>query len=292
VEEMRRLDIGVASYGNPYGLAKLLDSIKKNSTTDYRVHIISNPHPDKAEDEQAQNVAKNYADTLGRVVIHRQEDNIGYVGAVNKILDLVETEYIAYLDHDVQVLTAGWDETMALTLDRFHEIGMLFTGGGPYPINRGPYVEILWGVGCAWMLPKRVAQDVGWFDPAIGHHEEVDYQTRVRLAGLKIAAAPAVHVTHAAKASSTPDQQARITKGVIAWVGKWVKYFGGRNMNYYSSNVIRHEDWPPSALYLEEFWKLRFPTLNANPETVTVDGAEYDLIKVPRLKGFYRHRII
>jgi len=289
---MRRLDIGIASYGNPDGLRRLLTSIEQKSRTDYRVFIVSNPHPDEREDQAAMNVISEFGAKGVRFSGLRQSKNIGYVGAVNWILKYPGTEYIAYLDHDTQILTDGWDEIMASTLDRFHEIGMLFTGGGPYPINRGPYTEILWGVGCAWMLPRRVAEEVGGFDYNIGHHEEVDYQTRVRLAGLKIAAVPQVQIAHAAKASSTPDQQARISKGVIAWVDKWVKFFGGRNMSYYSPNVIRHEDWPPSALYLEEFWKLHLPNLNDSPETVIVNGAEYDLIKVPRLKGFYRHRVI
>jgi hypothetical protein len=32
--------------------------------------------------------------------------------------------------------------------------------------------------------------------------------------------------------------------------------------------------------------------LNAAPECITLDGREYDLIRVPRLKGFYTGRII
>jgi hypothetical protein len=34
------------------------------------------------------------------------------------------------------------------------------------------------------------------------------------------------------------------------------------------------------------------PDLNANPEVVVLEGREYDLIKVPRYKDFYKGRII
>jgi cephalosporin hydroxylase len=61
---------------------------------------------------------------------------------------------------------------------------------------------------------------------------------------------------------------------------------------YLSTNVLRHEDWHPSALYMEKYFQAHgLANLNANPETVIVNGVEYDLIRVPRLKGFYRNRI-
>jgi len=130
-----------------------------------------------------------------------------------------------------------------------------------------------------------------FFDTMLGHQEEADAALRVRLAGCKCAGAPEVHVTHDATATSNPANQERISRGVVNWVNKWCAYFGGKHLNYHSTNVIRWEDW--NALYLEEFWK-QFPSLqglNDSPEVVTLNGAEYDLIRVPRLKGFYRGRI-
>jgi hypothetical protein len=134
--------------------------------------------------------------------------------------------------------------------------------------------------------------DVGFFDEEIGHQNEVDYQTRLRLAGWKMGVAKEVNVQHFATATVSPEASDRISKGVVEWMNKWVAYFCGKNMNYFSSNVLRFEDWPCNALYLEEYWKLKIPTLNDNPEVVTLDGRQYDLIKVPRLKDFYKGRII
>jgi len=288
---VRRLDIGIASYGNPDGLDRLLSSLIKTCKTDWRALVIRNPHPDSVINLATGQVLDSYSENT-RILPIMQENNLGYVGAVNKILDTAVTEYVAYCDHDVIHHTPGWDEQFALTLDRFHELGMVFANGGAYQIPRANYHEILWGVGCCWMLPRRVISDVGHFDPDIGHHEEVDYQTRVRLAGYKIAALPGVVVHHEGHASNDPAAQERISKGVIKWVTKWTNYFCGKRIDYFSPNVMRHEDWPPSALYLEEFFKQHLPDLNKNPEVVNVMGTEYDLIKVPRLKGFYTGRII
>jgi GT2 family glycosyltransferase len=287
----RRLDICIASYGNPAGLAVCLASIAAKSRTDWRAIVIQNPHPDGELNRQVDQVLA-HAEPAARINVVRMPTNVGYTGAVNEFFRHGATEYLAYCDHDVVIHTDGWDERLASVLDRFHEVGMVFPNGGAYPINRGEYTEILWGVGCCWMLPRTLAGDVGLFDTEIGHHEEVDYQTRVRLQGRRIASAPGVAVHHAAVASSDPASQARISKGVIAWVNKWCAYFGGRQLNYFSPNVLRHEDWPTSALYLEEYFKQYVPELNADPEVRVINGMEYDLIKVPRYKGFYRNRII
>ena len=137
-------------------------------------------------------------------------------------------------------------------------------------------------------------KEVGYFDNEIGHQNECDYCMRVRMAGWKCAAATEVVVSHDASQTNeqSPESIERISKGVVEFVNKWNRYFNGANYNYHSANVTRWEDWPPNALYLEEYWKLRIGGLNDNPEVMLLDGREYDLIKVPRYKGFYRGRII
>jgi GT2 family glycosyltransferase len=126
----------------------------------------------------------------------------------------------------------------------------------------------------------------------LGHQEEVDFQIRLRLGGWISAQDKEVQIVHHAKATGSPDQQARIAEGVKAWVEKWEKYHGGQKQGYHSTNVLRFELWPTTALYMEEIFKQALPGLNDNPETVRIAGREYDLIKVPRLKDFYRGRFI
>lgn len=291
---MTRLDIGIASYGNADGLRQTVTSLFTKSVTDWRCLVVVNSHPDPAEQQKVWTVLaelQNHPEGH-RILTLDPMTNLGYAGAVNRILTWAESPYVAYCDHDIVLFTHGWDERLADILDRFHEVGIVFPNGGPYPIQRNGYQEILWGVGCCWLMRRPLTEEVGLFDEAIGHHEEVDYQTRIRLAGYRVACCPDVGVGHMARASSDPAASERISAGVRAWVNKWCKYFGGPRLEYHSPNVLRHEDWAPSALYLEEFWLTHFPQLNANPEVIVVNGQEYDLIRVPRLKGFYRHRVI
>lgn len=282
----RRLDIGVCAFGRPDLLQNTLDGIVRTCTTDWRVIVVDNPHP-----------VDGYATASCNIrvedVIIRPPLNIGYAGAVRRAQERAETEYIAYLDHDVSLLTPGWDETLCSLLDRHHEVGLVFPNGGAYPIDRGDYQEVMWSPGFAWVLSRLCMSETGLFDTTLGHQEECDYALRIRMAGWRCAAVPSVRVDHLANATNdpSPESSERIAKGVRAFVDKWNRYFNGKNFNYHSPNVTRWDDWPPNALYLEEYWKLRTPDLNANPEPYAGDDA-HELLRVPRLKSFYNSRII
>lgn len=284
---MRQLDIGVISYKNSELLRQTLESITAKSVTDHRIIVVHNP-----TDEQNDRACKMVAQAFG-AEWHCLDVNIGYAGGMNHLMQLSTSEYFCYCDNDVIVQSHGWDEALAQVLDRFHEVGMVFPNGGAYPIDRlGKYQEVLWSPGFCFMLSRRTMDKVGGFDAELGHQEEADYAQRVRMEGLKCAALTQVHVKHMGTNSSDPKQRARVDAGVVKWVNKWVAYFCGTHMNYHSENVLRFEDWPPNALYLEEYWKCRLGELNVEPKTVRIDGREYDLIQVPRLSGFYRGRIV
>ncbi len=280
----------MASYGSdPSKLITAVQSIQQHSITDWRLFVIHNPSPG---DEATRDALGNLAAEDKRIEPVWQDVNVGYAGAVNLLFAAGVTEYLVWLDNDARVLTAGWDETLCSFLDRFHEIGMIFPNGGAYPIPRGNYLEVMWGVGFCWVLNRLAMSDTGSFDIALGHQEEADYCLRVRMQGWKCAAVPEVGIAHDATATNDPASIERINRGVMAWVDKWNRYFNGKLFTYHSTNVTRWEDWPPNALYLEEYWKAKLPGLNDSPEVVSIDGREYDLIKVPRYKDFYRGRII
>lgn len=287
---MRKLDIGIASYQNADKLRDTIELIKKHTVSDWRLFVVDNASPDPAVKE----ILDSYQDF--RIHIIYRDTNIGYAGAVNEIFEYATSQYIAYVDNDAHILTPGWDEIMAHKLDILHEVGMIFPAGGSYPIQRTNYTEILWGVGCFWMVKKARVDDIGGFDTTLGHQEEVDFQTRLRLAGWRIASEPSVQVQHFSSSSVNPEARERINNGIINWVNKWNKYFVGPHVNYYSPNVTRFEDWPVNAIYLEEWYQQQpeLQELNQSAESVYVAalGREVDLLRVPRWKDLYRGRII
>lgn len=284
-----RLDIGMLSYQAPDKLQRCLVSLRETARSDWRCFVIHNPSP---QDNPTREVICRFADGDTRIVPIWMPENVGYAGGVNKLLELAETEYIGYCDNDVIFQAPGWDEQMCGLLDRCHEIGIVFPNGGAAPIERGLYTEIMWGVGFCWVMNRLAMRETGPFDDSLGHQEEADYALRIRMAGYRCAALPGIRVHHDATATSDPASIERINRGVINWVNKWVRYFCGKNFDYHSPNVLRWEDWPPNALYLEEYWVKKHPGLNSSPEVISDGAREYDLIRVPRLSGFYRNRIV
>lgn len=284
----RRLDIGIASFGSPDKLRRTLDSIATHSTTDFRCFVIDNPGPSLETRELiAQKALQD-----PRFVPVFMDQNVGYAGAVNKLFEIAETEYIAYCDNDIEINTHGWDETLCSYLDRFHEIGLMFPNSGHMPIQRGAYTEVLWAAGFCWVLSRMAQRAVGLMDTTLGHHEEVDLCTRLKLEGYRLASAAEVQVVHHETSTRSPESQERISAGVVRWLNKWAQYFGGKNINYHSPNVLRITDWNVTALHAEDYFKAKLPGLNDDPQVVEIDGAEWDLIRVPRPKGFYRSRVI
>jgi GT2 family glycosyltransferase len=285
-----RLDLGISNYNYPEKLDQCLTALRKNSTTDWRCLVVDN----MSTDPKVKEVLDRHSSQEPRIIPRYMTSNTGYVGAVNEILSWAETNNVGYLDNDAYVMTHGWDQKLANYLESNHEVAMAFPNGGAYPIQRARYTEILWGVGFCWILNRQRYKEIGGFDTEIGHQEEVDYQTRIRLGGWKIVADTSVHVAHDANSTKNPDAQERINAGVVNWVNKWNKYFVGTHVTYHSPNVTRFEDW--TAHYMEEWYQLQpeLNGLNDNPETVYVAalGREVDLIKVPRWQNLYRGRII
>jgi len=288
-----RLHIGVLSYANPHKLRKCIEHVQRNSRTSWRMTIAHNPSDG---DNDTREVICGAIDRDKRIDVIWLDTNEGYAGGVNAFLRKAVTtpgwNHIAYLDNDAYVMTAGWDQRFCDTLDQHQHIGLLFPNGGPYPIPGPGYTEVLWGVGFCWATTRKAVTEAGFMDATLGHQNEADWALSMRLAGYTIAALPEVSVQHDATATNNqnPANQERINRGVVAWVDKWNRYFNGKQYGYHHPQVTRNEDWPPNALYLERYWRLRFPHLNDNPEVVTVNGQEYDLIKTPRLKFYYRNR--
>lgn len=291
------IDIGIASYGNPDALSAAIRSIQARTDGEWRLLIVDNASPDPRVREV---IAAAAADDP-RIIPELREDNIGYVGAVNRIIEWAESDYVAYCDNDAVINTQGWDRIMADVLAAHHEVAMVFpTQFCAFPIDRPGYKEVLWGLGCFWMLKsvkaRQPAFDVGPWDTELGHQEEVDFTMRLRLQGWKMAGVN-IDVAHQAKASTDPASQERISAGVIKWMDKWLERFCGVGVTYYSANVLRFEDWPLNSLHIEAYLQQaqmqgQFPILNREVEQVTLNGRTFDLIKVPKWPNLYRDRLV
>ena len=304
----RRLDVGIASYRNPDRLRKTLETIEANSWTDWRCFIIHNVSEDE-DGCEAQRVAYAAQTMNTRFVVCPQPNN-GYAGAVNRIFELSETPYVAYLDNDIEILTTGWDEKLCDILDRAPEVAQVFPGSGHYGFYSGKYHECLWNAGYAWVLRREaglkslsiMTSIPQLMDASLGHHEEVQLATRLRMAGYRIACDPAVNIRHHCSSTNSPESSKRIHMGVVRWMNQTNRYFCGEAFKYpnpdpdsgegYDPRCLRYTDHHPNALYLERWTLSQFPDLNANPEVIQTTAGPMDVIKVLKPNGCYKGRAI
>lgn len=310
-----KLDIGVCSYRNPERLKATLESIEKQTSSDWRCFIIHNPAPD---DNDAREVILQASQRNKRFVPCWLEENVGYAGAVNELMRVATSEYFAYCDNDVEIMTPGWDGQFAQLLGENPEVGQVFPGAGHYGFHNGRYHECLWNAGYCWMIRRsaldKMAEvdaqhrtvgevDYGKIDRNLGHHEEVDLMIRLRLAGFQTGCRPDVQVVHHQSATNSPESAKRIHAGVVRWMNKWNRYFCGDVLKYpnpdpdsgegYDPRCLRYTDWSPCALYLERMTLAKFPDWNGAPRSVMVEGVgEMDAIEILKPKGCYASRAI
>lgn len=298
----QHIDIGVASYGAHRSLETTLQSIRQQTASEFRCFVIDNPGPDP----ETRPLIARFAEQDARFVPVLLEENVGYAGAVNRLFELAESEYIAYCDNDVEIRTPQWDRLLLTVMQNNPEVGWMFPGPGHYGFENGRYRECLWNAGYCWILRRETQQDIvrkrpapHWcgFDQDLGHHEEVDYMIRMRLAGWRIGCRPDVDVLHRENATKSPEAQQRIHDGVVRWMNAWNHYFCGDELEYsmqkYDPRALRYTDWNVCALYLERMTLALFPTWNRTVETINVPGiGQMDVVKVLKPHGCYAGRAI
>lgn len=313
------LEIGVCSYRDPVKLDATLRSILANLGTDnFRLTVFHNP---SGSDGAGEECAKVFADVSsagpGVFVFHAAPLNVGYAGAVNWFIhNLREAPYLLYSDNDIEVRTPRFDQVMMAALGH-EEVGLVIPGAGHYGFWNGRYHECLWNAGYFWMLKRSMLPaleksdfahgrtlsfaDAGKFDSRLGHHEEVDFMIRLRLAGYVLAAYPAMEVLHHETATKSDDALhrpgGRIHDGVVRWMNKWNGYFCGNALKYsmteYDPRALRYTDWPPCALYLERWTLSQFaPAWNAQPREVETSAGKMDAVEVLKPTGPYKGRAI
>lgn len=311
MSEQRRLDICVSSYRNPEKLTATLESIQRNTVSDWRCFVFHNPAWDQECTAAMEIIAEASIRNL-RFEPMLSTQNIGYAGAVNCGFKRSDTDYFAYLDNDIEIQTPGWDEKLCAILDAHPEVGQVFPGEGHYGFHNGQYHECLWNAGYAWIARRSAIEGTKQhldiihpavvMDTSLGHHEEVDLMIRLRMAGYQIAACPDVSVLHHASATNSPESQKRIHAGVVRWMNKWNRYFCGDVLKYpnpdpdsgegYDPRSLRYTDWPPCALYLERWTLAQFPDWNEKPRTIQTSAGPMDAVEILKPKGCYIGRAI
>ena len=236
---------------------KLLDDclssiFKFTKDIDFEVIVIDND----SKDGSPELVKKKYS----KVKLIENKDNVGYAKANNQGIKVAKGEYILLLNSDTYLIENSFEKLvekvqteqnlgvlapLLLNVDRstqqsagyFPHLPQVFfwmtflddlPGGTllkPYHLDHNWFYrkdhEVDWITGAAFLIPKKVIDDVGTLDESIFMYgEDVDWCYRIKKSGFKVIYSPVTKIVHIGRGSS-----GQISKNAIIGEFKGIKIF-------------------------------------------------------------------
>jgi len=191
-------DIIIPIWDQPALTRRCLEAIGRNTRTPYRLLLIDNG---SAEDTQSY-LRGLASDPAWNGVLIRNEENLGFIRAINQGLRTSQAPYVCMLNNDI-VVTEGWLERMVEFAEAYPEAGLVnpeqnHDPGKPMPGDleafarsrvqgRGKWMELDHCTGGCLLIKREVIQKVGVLDEAYGagYFEDNDYSRRAQQAGYR-----------------------------------------------------------------------------------------------------------
>ncbi len=206
-------DIILPVWNQPELTNKCLESISRYTKFPYRLIIIDN-----GSDEETQMVIMRHTDSTEHAII-RNEENLGWIKAINQGIAESDNEYVVFQNNDTEV-TEGWLTKM---------IGSLTEGVGavgPKTDNVEQYQGMVEGEGeietsklafFSVVFPREVVTEIGGLDEdfGMGYGDDDLYCHQLKKAGYKLKINTDVMVKHVRRASTGEGAQEMINKNVV-----------------------------------------------------------------------------
>jgi len=192
-----------------------IDAISRNTKFPYALIVIDNASGQETKDYLEG--LKTRTDL--NLTLIRNEDNLGYVKAVNQALKISRAEYACVFNNDTQV-APGWLTEMIAVAESKDDIGTvnpdsntlgkrLRPGQGlesmseELKVNKGKWSELAWTTGFCMLIKKRVLEEIGFFDEiyGMGYFEDADFCKRAQQKGYLSVCAQAAYCYHRERSS-------------------------------------------------------------------------------------------
>ena len=208
---MNKCDIIIPVWNQIEFTKGCIDSILKNTAdVDYRIIAIDN-----ASGEETKKYLESLKPLLGqRLLLIRNENNLGFVKAANQGMRLSEAPYVCLLNNDA-ITTRGWLSGMILVAESSLDIGLVNPSSntmGQKPDKKlsideyavsikkepGAWEEIGSAIGFCMLIKRVVMEKIGVFDEiyGMGNFEDTDYSRRAIKAGFLCVRANSAYVYH------------------------------------------------------------------------------------------------
>lgn len=187
-----------------------IESIAKNTGGDYRIVVVDN-----ASDYET----RTYLEGLRSsgelpLVLMRNEDNLGFVKAVNQGMAFSDADFVCLLNNDT-VVASGWLEEMIAVANSSDGIGLVNPSSNNLgqrpehgePVERyaaklvsekGKYVELGAAIGFCMLIKRGVINKIGLMDEiyGMGNFEDTDYSRKAVQAGYLCVRSRGAYVYH------------------------------------------------------------------------------------------------
>ena len=186
-----------------------IESIFRNTGGDYRLIIIDNASGDETR-EYLEGVARGNP----KVQLIRNEENAGFIKAMNQGMSASKAPYVCLLNNDTLVMK-DWLKIMIDIASLHKDIGVVNPSSnnlGQRPLpgepvelyaeglmrDRDKFVELGAAIGFAMLIKREVIEHIGMFDEiyGMGNFEDTDFSRRAVKEGYKCVRACGAYVYH------------------------------------------------------------------------------------------------
>jgi GT2 family glycosyltransferase len=190
-----QVDIIIPVY-NQLGLTKVcIESIRQRSDRPYCLILIDN-----ASDSETARFLESVKDEgNGRVLLVRNNENLGWVKAVNQGIKLSKAPYVCIMNNDTIVHTDKWLSGLINVAEEVKEIGLV---NPKFDIKKkvfgASFIEIDFCRGYCVLIKREVIDAIGGLDEAygLGYYDDDDFSVRAIRAGYRCVRANDVYVEH------------------------------------------------------------------------------------------------
>lgn len=188
-------DIIIPVYNSLELTKNCLDSIFSNTSISFNIILVDN-NSDEATGKYLEMLKSSHKN----VFLIRNENNLGWVKAVNQGMRISVSPYICIMNNDTVVRTNGWLSGLIGLSGMADDIGLVnprFETKESVNCDE-PFIEVDFCRGYCILIKRAVMDKIGVLDEAygLGYYDDDDYSVRAIRAGYRCVRANSVFVEH------------------------------------------------------------------------------------------------
>ncbi len=231
----KRCDIIIPVWNQLDHTRTCIDKIIENTPYPYRLILIDN-----GSDLATRDYLKAVAAGRGTdVILIRNEENLGFVKAVNQGLKASNGSYVCVMNNDT-IPTPGWLENLVEFAESHEDVGLmnpLCDGPSEIPIdeyarslakNKTRYMEVNQCFGFCMLIKREVIDKIGYLDESFGMgcYDDTDYSMRAGRAGYRCVCVHSsyVHHVHGISFKALGNREGIVTECEKEYFKKWPRH--------------------------------------------------------------------